>query len=233
MITKIEVLTKINDLLTYSNSQAPQYQSKFSSLMQPLISAVNVYFDAVPEGMKKALEDYVFQTYCDIYNRNIVYSNPISVELPSDFPTGYDDLRQCFYQFAELMSVTNAQFYAAWVIGVPEGSGDDSGGVQPTPEPLNNTYLDSWTPEVTSAPQDDVNRVNAVVDWCANACDSLMLPNLLEDQGEVVSYKETEEIAKIIYVDHGLLEVIQSRGYNIYIPTYLRTSTASGKGITQ
>lgn len=228
MITKIEVLTKINDLLTYSNSQAPQYQSKFSSLMQPLIDAVNNYFGIVPEGMKKALDEYVFQTYCDTYSRNVIYSDPIEdVQLPTDFPTGYDDVRQCFYQFTSLLGVTEADFYAAWVIGVPEGG---EGGVTQTPEPLNNTYLDAWTPEVTSAPQDDVSRVNAVVEWCKNAADGLIIPNLLEDQGNVVSSKEQQEIARIIYMDRGLMEVIQSRGYNVYIPTYLRTSTTLVKG---
>lgn len=227
MITKSQAIAKLDALKAYSIAQNSQYSSQYTSLMQPVYALVNTYFGSMPEGMKKALGDYVFQTYCDLYNRNVVYSDPVDMGLPTDFPTGYNDIRQCFYQFASLMSVTNAQFYAAWVMGTPEGG---TGGVTPTPEPVSNTYLDSWTTELTSAPQDDVSRINNVVEWCKNASDSTNLIYLLEDQGEVKSYKDSEEIAKIIYVDHGLLEVIQSRGYNIYVPTYLRTSTTSVKG---
>lgn len=228
MITKSQAIAKLDALKAYSIAQNSQYSSQYTSLMQPVYTLVNTYFDTAPDGMKKALDEYVFQTYCDIYARNVIYSDPIKdIALPTDFPTGYDDIRQCFYRFTSLMGVTNAQFYGAWVMGTPEGG---TGGVTPTPEPVSNTYLDTWTTELTSAPQDDVSAINKVVEWCKNAADGVIVPNLLEDQGDVVSYKEQQEIAQIIYMDHGLMEVIQSRGYNVYIPTYLRTSTTLVKG---
>lgn len=218
MITKTEVLNKINELLAYSNSQSPQYQSEFTALTQSLIDAVNNYFSITPDGMIEALEDYVFQTYCDIFNRKVVYENPMG-ELPTDYPEGYNDIRKCFYQFP-LLSVTPQQFHGAWVIGTPEGSGE--GGAPATPAPQSNAYIDLWTGEITSAPTNDVARVVAVNEWCQTNAGSLNLISLLEDQGKVLESPNTQNVANTIYNEHHLLEVLKTRGYEVYIPTYLR-----------
>lgn len=221
MITKTEVLNKINTLLSYSIQQSPQYQSQYTALTQPLLTAVNTYFDTVPDGMIKALENYVFQTYCDIFSRSIVYEYPIEgASLPTDYPVGYNDIRLCFYTFESLMNCTNEQFDNSWVIGTPEGEGDSE--VTPTPEPISNAYIDTWTAEVNSAPQDDVNRIKAVNTWCENNADSMGLINLLEDQGRLLKSTGTQSIANTIYNEHGLLDVLNTRGYEIYIPAYLR-----------
>lgn len=222
MIAKTEVLNQINALLNYSITQKPQYQSQYTALTQPLLTAVDTYFDTVPEGMIEALENYVFQTYCDIHSRSIVYEYPVEgASFPTDYPEGYNDIRLCFYQFP-LLNVTPEQFDSTWVIGVPEGEDDSEGGSTQAPEPISNTYIDLWTAEITAAPKTDVDNIKAVNEWCETNAGSLNLIHLLEDQGRILQSSGTQSVANTIYNEHHLLEVLQSRGYNVYIPTYLK-----------
>lgn len=221
MITSNEVLTKLQTFLDYSKSQKPEFEAQYTALMNPLIDAVNTYFSTEPKGMKEALENYVHQSFCDTFTRKVKYENPVSVDLPTDYPTGYDDIRLCFYTFP-LLQVTPEVFHAAWVEGVPETPTADGGGTTGTPEPLNNTLLDQWLPEVTKAPTDDVERVKTLNDWFINAGGSVNMVNLLEDQGVIISAPDTQETARLIYIEHHLLEVIKTRNFNVYIPTYLK-----------
>lgn len=221
MITKETVISKLDEFKAYSIKQKPNFETQYTALMQPLYSAVNTYFNTEPKGIKEALENYVHQSYCDTFTRNVVYEKPVSVDLPTDYPTGYDDIRLCFYTFP-LLEITKEAFHGAWVEGVPEQPKADGGGSTGTPEPLNNTLIDQWLPEVTNAPNDDVKRVKTLNDWFINAGGSVNMVNLLEDQGVIVSAPDTQKTARLIYIEHHLLEVIKTRNFNVYIPTYLK-----------
>lgn len=232
MITKTEVVSKLDELKAYSIQQKPNFETQYTTLMAPLYSAVNSYFDTKPDGIKDLLEEYVFQKYCDICNRGMVWEKPVENEMPTDYPVGYDDARECFYTFESIMNATSEAFFAAWVVGVPtppEGeSGGEGGGTTPaTPEPLSNSLLDVWTPEVQSAPTDDLGRIQTVIDWCASAASSGNMINLLEDQGRVLESKGQKEIAQTIYYDQFLMEVLDARGFDVYVPTYFKNETST------
>lgn len=221
MHTQTEVLTKLQSLLSYSKTQKPEFEQYYTNLMTPVINAVNTYFSTIPEGMIEALENYVFQTYCDIHTRSIVYEFPVEgAGFPTDYPTGYNDIRDCFYNFDSIMSTTSEQFFSGWVEGEPI----DPVTQLPDGEyqPLSNSYLDQWKSEITGAHGDEVESVTAVNSWCETNAGSLNLIHLLEDQGRILNSKGTKEVANTIYNEHGLMDVLNTRGYNIYIPTYLR-----------
>ena len=230
MIAKTEVVSKLDELKAYSVQQKPNFETQYTTLMAPLYSSVNSYFDTKPDGIKDLLEEYVFQKYCDICNRGMVWENPVENEMPTDYPVGYSDARECFYTFESIMSATPEAFFAAWVEGVPtppEGGGEGGETTPATPEPLSNSLLDVWTPEVQNAPTDDLGRIQAVIDWCASAASSGNMINLLEDQGRVLESKGQKEIAQTIYYDQFLMEVLDARGFDVYVPTYFKNETST------
>ena len=221
MISKETVVSKLDEFKAYSIKQKPNFEAQYKALMVPLYSAVETYFSTEPNGMKEALENYVHQSYCDTFTRNVKYEKPVPVDYPTDYPTGYDDIRLCFYTFP-LLKTTKEQFHAAWVEDVPETPTADGGGSTGTPKPLNNTLIDKWLLEVTAAPEDDVKRVKTLNDWFINAGGTGNMVNLLEDQGVIISAPDTQKTARLIYIEHHLLEVIKARNFNVYVPTYLK-----------
>lgn len=221
MLTQTEIIAKLDTLKTYSIAQKPQFEQYYIALMQPVYTAINTYFSTIPEGMIEALENYVFQTYCDIHTRSIVYENPVEgASLPTDYPTGYNDIRDCFYQFEWVNEITPEAFFNAWVEGIPV----DPETQLPTGEnqPLSNPYLTQWASEISTAHAPEVEAVVNVNTWCETNAGSLNLINLLEDQGRILQSSGTQQVANKIYNEHGLLDVLNTRGYSVYIPTYLR-----------
>ena len=233
MYSKEEVTAKLDEYKTYSIQQKPNYESQYTSLMAPLYAAVETYFSTVPDGMIDQINLFVHEAYCDTWNRAAKWENEFPVDRPTDVPAGVSDFRENFYKF-DWMETTPAAFFAAWVEGTPEGgeSGGEGGIVAP-PEPICNSLIDSWVPEVTAAPDQDLANVKASTQWCASSSGSGMLVNLLEDQGRLEEYKTTREIAEDIYIDRGLFEVIQFKGYDVYIPSYLQTSATLAKGYSE
>lgn len=216
MISLNDVTKKLDEFKAYCVTEKPEYKTKYAEIMQPLYDSVETYFNTVPDGMKSALENYVHETFCDTFSRGVKYEKPIEADLPTDFPEGYNDVRTCFYAFESLMGTTPASFFDAWVSSVPAAA---TGG---TSEPTSNALIDEWIPEIEAAPSEDVKRVKAVSSWCANSAGSCNMINLLEDQGLLIDAPDTKEVAKKIYLDRGLLEVIQVKGYPVYVPTYIR-----------
>ena len=140
---------------------------------------------------------------------------------PTNFPETYSDIRKCFYTFPS-MNVTPQAFYAAWVIGVPEdpeGGGD--GGTTPQPKPISNPYIDSELAGLATAPQDDLDAVNALSSWCQNAAADSDLVSFLEDEGKILKSPDRQQIATDIYESKGMKDIIQTRGFDVYIPSYV------------
>ena len=219
MLIQTEIIAKLDELKSYSISQKPQFEQYYTDLMESVYTAVNTYFDTVPSGMIEALENYVFQTYCDIHTRSIVYEFPVEgASLPINYPTGYNDIRECFYQFDWVNEITPQAFFNAWIEGQPTDpiTGLPEGDIQP----LSNPYLTEWRSDITH--NGEVEAIVNVNSWCETNAGSLNLIHLLEDQGRILNSKGTKEVANTIYNEHGLMDVLNTRGYNVYIPTYLR-----------
>ncbi len=217
IINKADVMNKLDALKAYSVAAEPATAALFA----PVYAAVNAYFNADNSGLVAALEDVVKYMYNDISRRTTVYENNFDMHLATDYPQGYDDISKCFYQFSELLTVTDSSFFAAFIYGVPEGAGsEDDGAAEEIP--LSNPYLDRWTAEITAAITGDLANVQALAEWCKNSGGCCDLVCLLENRGRTLSYKTVREIAEVIYNDRLLLAVASARNLKIYVPTYLR-----------
>ena len=213
MYTQAEINAKIAELKTYSVAQDPATADLFT----PLETAVQKYF-AAGTNLSGPLRDVVKYMYNDIARRTTVYETDWPDNLPTDYPDGYNDVRSCLYDFAELMTVDNATFFAAFVYETPTAP---AGGGTAEPVPVSNDYLTDWEADVTAATTVDINEVAALAEWCKNSEGNCDLIDLLEDRGKVLAQKSREEIAADIYISRGVLEIIRARGLDVYIPTYL------------
>lgn len=212
MYTQAEVNSKIMALKTYSAAQDPATADLFA----PLETAVQAYF-SVGVNLSGPLRDVVKYMYNDISRRTTVYETNWPDNLPTNYPDGYNDVRSCLYDFAELMAMDNATFFAAFVYETPTAP---AGGTA-EPVPVSNNYLTDWEADITAATTADIDEVVELAGWCKNSEGNCDLIDLLEDRGKVLAQKSREEIAADIYINRGVLEIIQVRGLNVYIPTYL------------
>ena len=218
MITQSEVITKLDTLKNYSVAVDPATESLF----QPVYSAISSYFNASNPELVTALEDVVKYMYNDISRRTTEYEINFDMNLPNDFPKGYDDITECFYTFSDLMTVDKTTFNNAFVYGIPvtpASDGDEGGAAEPVP--LSNPYLDRWASEITSAITGDLDNVKNLAEWCLNSGGSCDLIGLLEEQGQITKSKSMKEIATIIYQEKKLLDVIASRNLKVYKPTWM------------
>lgn len=218
MITKQEVINKLDALLAYSVEQKPDFESYYETLMKPCYDAVNAYFSASRDNFKKPTEEYIFQAYCDINQRNQVWEKPVEYNFPTNYPTGYNDFRDCFYSFSDILTCSNETFFNAWLEEAPESTDPT---VTPTPVPIDNPYITAWTADITEAPTKELAQINACVEWLKNSGDGKILLDLLENQGTLVKSMEQQEIASIIYKSRHVLEVLNERNISVYVPTYM------------
>ena len=218
MITKTQVLAKLDELKTYSIEQDAQTEPLFS----PVYSAIYSYFDNQSDGLAQALTEVVQYMYNDLTRRSTIHEFEYEMELPSNYPVGYNNVVDCFYKFASLLEMSDTTLFEAFVYGVPEGTGDSEGGGG-TEVPISNPYLTAWTTEITAAVNTDLQAVQTLADWCKNSGGNYDLICLLENQGRIVSQLKQKEKARTIYLDRKVLEVITARNLSVYIPTYLRS----------
>lgn len=215
LIEKTDVVAKLDALKTYSKSQDAKNASTFDSLFAPVYSAVNAYFAASNSGLSSSMNDVVQFMYFDIARRTTEYENKFNEALPTNFPVGYDDVTKCFYQFAELLNVSNATFFNAFVYGIPL-----TGGTEPIPQ--SNPYLTRWTTQINAAISEDLERVVALADWLNFAAGNSDMISLLEQRGKIVKFKTQREIANIIYNERHVLDVINKKHLSTYVPTYFK-----------
>ena len=215
IIKESEVIHKLDALKSYSVAADPATELLF----EPVYEAVNAYFNGDDAQMVAALEDVVKYMYNDISRRTTVHENEFPMELSTSFPIGYEDVTECFYGFTELLTISESSFFDAFIYGVPEG---DAGEGMAAEVPQSNSYLNQWTKEITAAITGDLQNVTDLAEWCKNSGGSCDLICLLENRGRALTQMTVKEKAKIIYVDKKLLEVIEQRNLNVYVPTYLK-----------
>lgn len=212
MIGSSDVLTKISILKAYSAGVNPLAETFFA----PLETAVNSYFTQA--NIETELTNVVKYLYVDIWRRNTVFEYDYPLNLPTNFPTGWADVRQCFYQFSQLMAISNEDFYAAWIFEQPPLG-------QPLPDnpvPISNTLIDAWIPEINQAKTTDKSNLVTLAEWCKNSEGDSDIISLLEERGRITSTLLMRQIAEEIYIARGVLEIIKDRNAGVYIPSYYK-----------
>lgn len=212
IIAKETVLRKFERLKAYSVAA----NNLTAALFAPVETVITSYFDGNTAGLSAALEDVVKYMYNDVSRRTTVHEFEYDMKLPNDFPVGYNDITECFYQFEELLTVSESSFFNAFVYA--EGAtGEGAAAI-----PQSNPYLDRWAAEITTAITGDLENVKALAEWCKNSGGCCDLVCLLENRGRTLESKSVKEIAAIIYYDKKLHEVITARQLEVYLPTYFR-----------
>lgn len=211
MNSKNDVLNKLNALLAYSVGVDAENADKYTALMQPLITAVNEYFNNDRANFKVPLNNLELGLYNDILKRNTV-TTKINLPMAEDFPEAYSDLRKLFYTFP-CMSVSNETFHAAWVTGVDE--------VTQLPIITNNTLIDAWMSDLSTAINDELNNINSIYKWLENAASDAGMVMLWEDVGEITSQPDTAQIANDVFITKHFKECITTLNLTAYKPTYI------------
>lgn len=211
MNSKNDVLNKLNALLAYSVGVDAENADKYTALMQPLITAVNEYFNNDRANFKVPLNNLELGLYNDILKRNTV-TTKINLPMVEDFPEAYSDLRKLFYTFP-CMSVSNETFHAAWVTGVDE--------VTQLPIITNNTLIDAWVSDLSTAINDELNNISALYSWLENAASDAGMVMLWEDVGEITSQPDTAQIANDVFITKHFKECITTLNLTAYKPTYI------------
>ena len=211
MNSKNDVLNKLNALLAYSVGVDAENADKYTALMQPLITAVNEYFNNDRANFKVPLNNLELGLYNDILKRNTV-TTKINLPMAEDFPEAYSDLRKLFYTFP-CMSVSNETFHAAWVTGVDE--------VTQLPIITNNTLIDAWMSDLSTAINDELNNINSIYKWLENAATDAGMVMLWEDVGEITSQPDTAQIANDVFITKHFKECITTLNLTAYKPTYI------------
>lgn len=215
IIRESDVMNKLDALKNYSVAVDPATELLF----EPVYEAVDAYFNGDDAQMATALEDVVKYMFNDISRRTTVHENEFPMNLPTSFPIGYEDVTECFYGFKELLTITEGSFFDGFIYGVPEG---DAGEGMAAEVPLSNSYLEQWTKGITAAITRDLQNVTNLAEWCKNSGGSCDLICLLENRGRILTQLTVKEKAKLIYVDRKMLEVIEQKNLNVYVPTYLK-----------
>ena len=212
MYRKTEVITQLNKFAEYSCAQNPKHASSYKSLMVQLISAVENYYSADRSAYKAPLNELQLAFYNDLMKRATVVTKPIDLQMGTDFPKGYDDLSELFYSFPWLNTSVEA-FHNAWVTeSSPEGGSETV---------KKNTLIDSWTTEVGAANADELANIKKLFDWLASASSNAGMVMLWEDLGEVKYQPSSDEIARKLFIEKKLKEVIEVLGIPAYKPTYI------------
>lgn len=212
-MNKESVLKKISILKEYSVAA----DVATGILFEPVLMAIEKYFNSDNAAMVQALEDVAKYMYNDIYRRTTTYQFEFDMGLSTNYPQGYNDIEQCFYQFAELLTVTDQQFFNAFVYGLPPNDPMATEQI-----PLSNPYLDRWETEITAAIDGDLKNIQALAEWCKNSGGKSDLICLFENRGVVTKQLSVKDIATIIYRDKKLLDVARARALPVYIPSYLK-----------
>lgn len=202
MYSKLQLQNKLYQLKSYSISRNPNT----SELFIPLDEAFNKYFGSNASSISSELNDTVKYLYADIMRRTMKFENEFDKKLPTDYPTGYYNLEECFTDFSEIINISNEAFY--------------NGFVGEAEVVTSNTYIDKWVSEFNS--DADLNKIQALTNWCRTSHGDSPMINLLEDQGNVKVLPKKEELINKIYLDRKLLIIIKLFELSTYIPTKLR-----------
>jgi hypothetical protein len=209
MYSKEQIINRIDNFKNYAEVESTTTPANWDTVLQPLYNAVDNYFKG--NNYSEDVNCLIQNMYVDILRRCTKYENDKQFDfgLSTDYPKGYDDISVCFYDFSEIMNISNETILNSYVIDITTMS-------------ATSTLVDGWITSITTANETDKENLNTLSEWCKNSGSGCDLVNLLENRGQLVGIKSTKEIATIIYHDRKLLDVIKQFNLTSYIPTYFK-----------
>lgn len=213
MYTKNDVLSKIENFRYYSISMKPDCEAEFNSLIDDFIPSISNYFDADRSSFKTPLNEMQLYLYSDLMKRGTEYENPVDMQMSTNFPVAYNDLRKLFYSFP-FLTVTDSQFYNAWVF---EESETGTGLV-----PVSNSLLDLWKDDLNKSISDELGQLQSFNSWLSFAGSGAGMVMLWENLGKVLKSPKKDDLCKSIFIDKKLLEAIKVLNLPCYTPLIYR-----------
>lgn len=209
MLTKNDVITRLDKFKTYSITQKPKFEEDYAKLMQPLYTAVNNYFSYDRSKFAKPLNELAEWLHNELWQKQSKWE----VALPktsSNAPASYSDLTKLFYTF-DWTNTSNEDFYKAWVYETV---------IEPSPS--SNPLIDKWITQFNGVYKAELENIDILSTYLYESMSNNNSFMLWEDTGTLLSAPETKDLAKVIFIDRKLLEVVKALNISIYIPTYLR-----------
>lgn len=228
MYAKQSILAKLDELLQYSISQIPtlSYEGKetfgsdYTSVVSGGKSSVNAYFSTDRSKFKKPLDDLCLYLHNELWQRGAKWEGEFDMGFSNDFPESYNDLRKMFYDFDWFMDLTNENFFKGWSYKAPESTDPL---VTPTEVPSSNTYISRLCSELTEVQiEQELKNIDDLGTWLEQSMGQSGSVTLWEETGALLEAPKTNDLAKIIFEERGLLEAVDCLGLPVYVPTYLR-----------
>ena len=241
MFSQEEILSKLDGLLAYTIAQIPtlsypnkdEFEPIFTSIVGTANPKVTGYFSADRSKFQKPLDDLGLYIHNELWQRGAKWSKPQDLGIGTNPPPEYSDLRKIFYDFDWFMGLTDQEFWDAWVYGERE---EEPPPVTPVIIPKSNPHItrlvtelvlvatpDPVTGKVSETVIDqELGKIESLATWLETSMSQGGSIMLWEDMGQLIEAPSTNDIAKIVFVDRGLLEAIKLLKLPVYIPTYLR-----------
>ena len=189
----------------------------------PILEAVEAFFTPDKE-LEQEIGACAFQVAFNYEYRNTVYKNQENMpKFSKDLPPGYEDVRELFTAggvWEEIEAMPEDVFAAAFILPAAGGNVsklDTSGTGAAT-----NPYLDDWAARITAARAAVVPGLKIINDFCEGAATNNGLAVHFEEHGGIVSAPTRRETADRVYIAGGYLEVIQTYGLAVHIPSYMQ-----------
>lgn len=234
---KEQLLTKISSMRTAcynacsvcATTQDPQGATRartaYNNSFDHLVSAINNYFSNSSSTYwgsgnwnkyQQNLYDIITFDFIREMTKNFVYDPPYQGYPTTDLPTGEDDYWELFgiYDFATDFLNRQDNYYFQ-----QEGSNKCLTG---TTSPKIEKDVDRINSII---PTDDLSLQNTFVSWLKYYPQKDQLINVTEDMQIVgnVPIIHKSEIGTEIYITKHAKEIIDCFGFDIYIPTYVRS----------
>ena len=191
---------------------------KVTALFAPVRAAVTDYFKPHDEKLTAAVQYTLHQLALDLMNRATVYEHQALLPPPpTNFPLGYAIVTALFTgggAVPEMCGISVEEFKKGY---------QDISGLLP---PKSNTYLTKWEKLLSTARAGELSALSAIASFCESGSYNIGLSMMFENLGSVISSVGKDEMAKEIYQDCGYLDVIQTFGLNVHIPTCIKEGHA-------
>lgn len=187
-------------------------------LFAPVRAAVVAYFKPGDEKLTAAVQYTLHQIALDFTNRETVYEHSnLLPPFPTNYPLGYAIVTELFTgggTVPEMCGISVEKFNRGY---------QDISGLLP---PKSNAYLTKWAELLGAARKDELSTLSAIASFCESGSYNAGISMLFENLGSVISSAGKDEMAKKIYRDCGYLDVIQTFGLNVHIPTCIKEGRA-------
>lgn len=191
-------------------------KGKVAELFTPVREAVAEYFKQGDEKLTAAVQYTLHQVALDFTNRETIYEHSdLLPPFPTNYPLGYAFVRGLFTgggAVPEMCSISVEEFNKGY-------QEIDPAGLLP---PKSNTHLTKWAELLGTARAGELSALSAIASFCESGSYNIGLAVMFENLGSVISSIGKDEMAKEIYQDCGYLDVIQTFGLNVHIPTCIK-----------